>query len=249
MMLAPNDSPSLMSEPLEDYLETIYLLVQEHGFARVRDIAKARDVKAATVSIALRKLAEAELVNYVRREYIGLTEKGEKAARRVLTRHRLLTRFFEEVLGMSAHAASEQACAMEHVLTDEAMDRMVRFFEFLGTCPSVVSAFGQCPSGARPGDEHPCGASSPECARCSLNPQESSMSIASLKPGQSAVVTQITATGALRQRLLDMGILPETAIDVERSGPGGHPLWIRCQGARLALRRAEASSILVRRPS
>lgn len=246
MMLAPNDSPSLMSEPLEDYLETIYLLVQEHGFARVRDIAKARDVKAATVSIALRKLAEAELVNYVRREYIGLTEKGEKAARRVLTRHRLLTRFFEEVLGMSAHAASEQACAMEHVLTDEAMDRMVRFFEFLGTCPSVVSAFGQCPSGARPGDEHPCGASSPECARCSLNPQESSMSIASLKPGQSAVVTQITATGALRQRLLDMGILPDTTVDVERSGPGGHPLWIRCQGARLALRRAEASSVLVR---
>lgn len=235
-----------MSEPLEDYLETIYLLVQEHGFARVKDIAKARDVKAATVSIALRKPAEAELVNYVRREYIGLTEKGEQAARRVLTRHRLLTRFFEEVLGMSAHAASEQACAMEHSLTDEAMDRMVRFFEFLGICPSVVKAFGQCPAGSRPGDEHPCGTSSPDCARCSLNPKESSMSIASMKPGQSAIVTQITATGALRQRLLDMGILPETSIDVERSGPGGHPLWIRCQGARLALRRAEASSVLVR---
>ena len=72
------------------------------------------------------------------------------------------------------------------------------------------------------------------------------MSIASMKPGQSGVVTQITATGALRQRLLDMGILPETKVDVERSGPGGHPLWIRCQGARLALRRAEASSVLVR---
>lgn len=249
MMLATNEPPTPMSEPLEDYLETIYLLVQEHGFARVKDIAKARDVKAATVSIALRKLAEAQLVNYVRREYIGLTEKGEKAARRVLTRHRLLTRFFEEVLGMSAHAAGEQACAMEHVLTDEAMDRMVRFFEFLGTCPSVVRAFGQCPAGSRPGDEHPCGTSSPDCARCSLNPQESSMSIASMKPGQSAIVTQITATGALRQRLLDMGILPETAVDVERSGPGGHPLWIRCQGARLALRRAEATNILVRRPS
>ncbi len=144
-----------MSEPLEDYLETIYLLVQEHGFARVKDIAKARDVKAATVSIALRKLAEAQLVNYVRREYIGLTEKGEQAARRVLTRHRLLTRFFEEVLGMSAHAAGEQACAMEHVLTDEAMDRMVRFFEFLGTCPSVVTAFGQCPAGWRPATNTP----------------------------------------------------------------------------------------------
>ena len=249
MMLAADAPPVPMSEPLEDYLETIYLLVQEHGFARVKDIAKARDVKAATVSIALRKLDEARLVNYVRREYIGLTTKGEEAARRILTRHRLLTRFFEEVLGMPAHAAGEQACAMEHVLTDEAMDRMVRFFEFLGTCPSVLKAFGQCPVGARPGDEHSCGAYSPECARCSLNPKESSMSIASMKPGQSAIVTQITATGALRQRLLDMGILPETAIDVERSGPGGHSLWIRCQGARLALRRAEASNILVRRPA
>src|SRR3989339_987168 len=132
MMAEANISTAHMSSPLEDYLETIYLLVQEHGFARVKDIAKARDVKAATVSIALRKLAEGEFVNYERREYIGLTQKGEEAARRILTRHRLLTRFFEEVLKMSRHAAGEQACAMEHSLTDEAMDRMVRFFEFLG---------------------------------------------------------------------------------------------------------------------
>lgn len=249
MIALANSAPASMSEPLEDYLETIYLLVQEHGFARVRDIAKARRVKAATVSIALRKLSEAELVNYVRREYIGLTTKGEEAARRILTRHRLLTRFFEEVLGMPPHAAGEQACAMEHSLTDEAMDRMVRFFEFLGSCPSVVRAFGQCPMGVRPGDEATCGVSPATCAKCSLNHKETSMSIASLKPGQRAVVTQITSTGALRQRLLDMGILPETTIDVERSGPGGHPLWIRCQGARLALRRAEASSIRVRQAS
>lgn len=248
-MLAANAAPAPMSEPLEDYLETIYLLVQEHGFARVKEIARARDVKAATVSIALRKLSEGGFVNYVRREYIGLTEKGEEAARRVLTRHRLLTRFFEEVLGMSPKAASEQACSMEHALTDEAMDRMVRFFEFLGTCPSVVKAFGQCPAGTRPGDAEPCGAASPDCARCALTPKPRSKSIASLKPGQSGVVTQITATGALRQRLLDMGILPDTTIRVERSGPGGHPLWILCQGARLALRRAEASSVLVREAS
>ena len=71
------------------------------------------------------------------------------------------------------------------------------------------------------------------------------MSVASLKPGQSAVVTRITASGALRQRLLDVGILPGITIDVERTSRGG-PLWIRCQGARMALRRGEASSIRVR---
>ncbi len=72
------------------------------------------------------------------------------------------------------------------------------------------------------------------------------MSIASLKPGQCAVVTRITAVGALRQRLLDVGILPGTRIEVERCGIGGHPLWIRCEGGRMALRRGEASSICVR---
>jgi Mn-dependent DtxR family transcriptional regulator len=66
---------------------------------------------------------------------------GEKAGRRVFSRHRLLTRFFEEVLSMPAEAASEQACAMEHSLTDEAMVRMVRFFEFLGAVHRSSRAF------------------------------------------------------------------------------------------------------------
>jgi DtxR family Mn-dependent transcriptional regulator len=230
-----------MSSPLEDYLETIYLLVQEHGFARVKDIAKARDVKAATVSVALRRLAENELVDYERREYIGLTPKGEEAARRILTRHRLLTRFFEEVLKMSPQAASEQACATEHSLTDETTDRLVSFFEFLGSCPSVLEIFQRCLAG---GHQHtgPTG-----CAKCAYKNEVKSMSIADLKPGQRAIVLQIAATGALRQRLLDMGLLPETIIDMEHSGLGGDPLWIRCQGARLALRRAEASTIRIRK--
>jgi DtxR family transcriptional regulator, Mn-dependent transcriptional regulator len=235
-----------ISSSLEDYLETIYLLVQEQGFARVKDVARARDVKAASVSIALRRLAELDLVRYERREYIALTEQGEKAGRRVFSRHRLLARFFQEVLNMPAQAASAQACAMEHSLTDEAMDGMARFFEFLGTCPSVIESFRVCPaiSGRKPGAH---GEHLPEwCASCGKKKGASSMSLADVKPGGRAVVTKISAGGALRQRLLDMGVLPETAIDIERVGLGGDPYWVRCQGARLALRRSEAQSILVR---
>src|SRR4051812_14273121 len=95
-----------ISSSLEDYLETIYLLVQESGFARVKEIAKARAVKAASVSIALRRLAELDLVRYERREYVALTPAGEKLGRRVFSRHRLLTRFFEDVLQMPAEAAA-----------------------------------------------------------------------------------------------------------------------------------------------
>jgi DtxR family Mn-dependent transcriptional regulator len=231
-----------MSSPLEDYLETIYLLVQRDGFARVRDIAKARDVAAPTVSIALRKLAEGGFVNYERRAYIGLTQEGEEAARRILTRHRLLTRFFEEVLKMPAESAAEQACTMEHSLTDEAMDRIVRFFEFLGRCPSVVDTFSRCPVATGQPGTSTAGA----CATCAVRNEIKPMSLADLEPGRSAVVTQVAASGALRQRLLDMGVLPDSRIDVERTGFGGDPLWIRCQGARLAVRKSEAATILVR---
>ena len=237
-------SDSEISSSLEDYLETIYLLVQEQGFARVKDVARARDVKAASVSIALRRLAELALVRYERREYIALTPEGEKVGRRVFSRHRLLTRFFQEVLNMEGKAASEQACAMEHALTDEAMDGMARFFEFLGTCPSVIESFRVCPAiaGHKHGGDH-----LPEwCAVCAKKKEVRSMSLADVKPGRRAVVTKISAGGALRQRLLDMGVLPETAIDIERVGLGGDPFWVRCQGARLALRRSEAQSILVR---
>lgn len=72
------------------------------------------------------------------------------------------------------------------------------------------------------------------------------MSIADLRPGQRGVVERITAGGALRQRLLDMGLLPDTPVDLERAGLGGDPLWIRCHGARLALRGSEARTIHVR---
>jgi len=246
MIADANESPAI-SSPLEDYLETIYLLVEADGFARVKDIAKARNVKAATVSVALRKLAENGLIAYERREYIGLTPRGEQAARRILARHRLLTRFFEEILKMSPGAASEQACSLEHELTDEAMERMAGFFEFLGRCPSIVEIFARCPAGVKAEHHLTQSAPSHHCAACrAREAEENAMSLADMKLGQNARILCVTASGALRQRLLDMGLLPGAEVGVERRGPGGDPLWIRCQGARLALRRAEAGSIRVR---
>jgi DtxR family Mn-dependent transcriptional regulator len=245
------DAPAPLSSSLEDYLETIYLLVQEHGFARVKEIAAARDVKAPSVSIALRRLAEQDLVRYERREYVVLTESGERLARRVYSRHRLLTRFFAEILQMPAEAAAEQACALEHGLTDEAMAGLARFFEFLGSCPqagdSLLERFRACPIGLPAGSRKAARpARDGDCARCTHAKETPEMTeLSELAPGDTARVAQLRAEGHLRQRLLDMGILPDTSIDLERVGRGGDPLWIRCQGAQLALRRSEAKSILV----
>ena len=62
-----SDEPLTLSSSLEDYLETIYRLIGSRSVARVRDIAKARDVKPASVSPALKRLQDLGLVDYVQR--------------------------------------------------------------------------------------------------------------------------------------------------------------------------------------
>ena len=132
---------------------------------------------------------------------------------------------------------------MEHSLSDEGMDHLVRFFEFMHICPEgqhLLERFQHCPHLQE---------GMPECSSCShtcAQPhQEQTMSIAQLKPGDSARVTQVNGTGAVRQRLLDMGILPDVTVEVERVAPAGDPIWIKLQGFQLSLRLKEASSVLV----
>ena len=69
--------------------------------------------------------------------------------------------------------------------------------------------------------------------------------VSDLSPGERGSVRQVNGGGAIRQRLLDMGILPDVLIEVERVAPAGDPLWIKSQGLQLSLRRAEADAVIV----
>jgi len=70
-------------------------------------------------------------------------------------------------------------------------------------------------------------------------------SVDRLRPGTRARVTAVNGLGAIRQRLLDMGVLPYTLIQVERRAPAGDPVWIRVDGTQVSLRRLEAATVLV----
>ncbi len=237
------DVDAMLSGALEDYLETIYLLMQEHPFARVRDIAKARDVKPGSVTPALKRLADLDLVKYAQREYVTLTSEGERIARKVLSRHHLLTRFFTEVLELSPKAAERDACAMEHSLSDEAMDGLVRFFEFLGACrntaPDFLTRFHGC-SRVHEGIDH-CELSCKDAREL----ERERRNLHNLDPGETAKVSQVKASGALRQRLLDIGILPGSEATLERVAPGGDSVWILLDGVELELDDLAAKAVLL----
>ncbi len=78
---------------------------------------------------------------------------------------------------------------------------------------------------------------------------ENTLSLDSLKPGDKCRVKAIGARDEIRQRLLDMGILPGVELDIERRAASGDPLWIKLLGFQLALRREEAAAVTVEKLS
>ena len=112
-----------MTQSLEDYLETIYILIEGGKPAQVRDVARLLDVKMPSVVKAIHELKKLELVTQEPYSPIKLTLKGERVARRVLNRHKLLRSFLVK-LGVSRKTADRDACLMEHILSAETIDKI-----------------------------------------------------------------------------------------------------------------------------
>lgn len=125
----------ILSASLEDYLETILNIEADKKAARVKDIADRMQVRSASVTGALRTLAERELVNYAPYDIVTLTPTGEAVARKIARRHRALNNFFCDVLCVEEQVAEDCACRMEHMISDSVMERFVSLAELLATGP------------------------------------------------------------------------------------------------------------------
>jgi len=120
-----------LSSSLEDYLEAIYAEVLKSGCAKVTDIAQILNVKKASVTGALNTLAKKGLVNYSPYSAVTLTPDGEKIAKDVAKRHRVMTDFFKNVLYLSEQEAIENACKMEHIMSEKMFKRMMKFSSYM----------------------------------------------------------------------------------------------------------------------
>lgn len=138
----------------EDYLEAIYHISEEKMAARAKDIAKYLDVRASSVTSALRNLSKQDLINYAPYDLITLTNLGQKVAKDIVRRHNALERFFIKVLGVDPKEADQAACKMEHSIPKSIVDRLVKYSEYVETCPKSGitwdSGFGYyCKGGCR----------------------------------------------------------------------------------------------------
>ena len=128
---------SAMSQPLppsqsaEDYLERIHELIEEKGYARVVDIASSLEVKQASVTSMVQKLAELGYLVYEKYRGLILTSKGLEVACRIKNRHETLSRFFS-LFGLDADTQRHDIEGIEHHLspaTVEMLADLARFFE------------------------------------------------------------------------------------------------------------------------
>lgn len=235
-----------VTQALEDYLETIFLLIKDKKVARIRDIAEVRKVKPGSVTPAMKRLAELGLINYTKREFIQLTDEGLDIARKTLTRHRLLERFLTEILHVGLENARNDACAMEHNLSDETTERFARFFEFLHCSYEarqiLEDKFHRCIelNSDRNTLEEKC-----PCFETSGKNTVELRTILQMQPGELGLVARINADRKMKIKLLNKGLIPETGIKLLFQESGSGKYLMQMNKTELELTAEEAGCVMI----
>ena len=112
----------------ENYLETILVLTQRNGSVRSIDVANTMNFSKPSVSRAMKLLREAECITIDEKGYIEFTEKGLSIAKSILNRHKVLTQLLM-IVGVDQSQAEEDACKIEHVISDETYHKIMKYVE------------------------------------------------------------------------------------------------------------------------
>lgn len=117
-----------LQESGEMYLETILILSQQMSGVRAVDVGEKMGFSKPSVSRAVHLLEDAGYLNIDENSFLRLTEQGLARAEKIYARHTLLTRFLKGI-GVSDQVAAEDACKVEHYISDETFDAIRTFTE------------------------------------------------------------------------------------------------------------------------
>lgn len=129
------------SSTAEDYLERIYALIEEKGYARVSDIAEALQVRPSTVTRMVQKLDEQNLLEYEKYRGLSLTQEGERVGRSIHKRHKALEAFLH-LLGIhDQKTVQEDVEGLEHHLSSQTLERLTQLVDFLQENEDLLARF------------------------------------------------------------------------------------------------------------
>jgi DtxR family Mn-dependent transcriptional regulator len=131
-----NNKKHSLSPSIEDYLEAIYFLDTEQKGVRSIDVAARLAVSKPSVNKALRYLVDKGLVKQEKYSLIYLTASGRETAKEVLTRHQTIKEFLMNILKVAESTAEQEACMVEHAMSNETVSRMRAFLEVSKKTPA-----------------------------------------------------------------------------------------------------------------
>ena len=118
-----------MYESREMYLETILVLSKRTGQVRSIDIARELNFSKPSVSRAVGLLKEDDLISVDSSGYIELTSKGKQKAKDIYEKHQVLTTFLTDIIKVSPETAEEDACRIEHVISEDTFEGIKKYLE------------------------------------------------------------------------------------------------------------------------
>ncbi len=123
-----------IQESGEMYLETIYVLIKQNGHVRSVDVAEHMGYSKPSISRAMGLLKNGGFIEIAADGAITLTESGIAVAEKIYERHTLLTRLLVN-LGVSEETALEDACKLEHAISDESFEAIKKHINHYGKEP------------------------------------------------------------------------------------------------------------------
>jgi DtxR family transcriptional regulator, manganese transport regulator len=124
------------TDRMEDYLEVIYELVEQKGYATTVDISTCLNVSSPSVTKMTQRLDETGYLKYEKYRGIRLTDEGVRIAQNIRNRHGLLAEFFK-MIGVDEESANSDAEGIEHHLHPETIKRLEDFMNVLKKYPSL----------------------------------------------------------------------------------------------------------------
>lgn len=125
------EGKSQMYESGEDYIETIYRLKRKNGFVRSVDVANELGYSRPSVSRAVGILKKDGYLSMDSAGELELTAKGKRKATKIYDRHKTLTKFLMKTAGVSAKTAENDACRIEHIISETTFSGIKKFMKSL----------------------------------------------------------------------------------------------------------------------
>ncbi|HXF81904.1 MAG TPA: metal-dependent transcriptional regulator [bacterium] len=214
------------TERMEMYLKAVLTLQELSPPATVSKVADFMGVSAPSASEMLRRL---EHQGYVRgaSEGFDLTPAGQERATTVVRRLRLAERLLTDVLKLELPQVYDEACKMEHVISETVEARLDAVLGHPATCPHGLPIPGQ--------------------AQARVTPPAATRPLSELGPGGAGTVASVPEEDrTLLEYLVGQGLVPGAAVEVEQVAPFNGPLTLRVGGTTRAIGREVAARVRVR---